>query len=127
MELVAIVAALALLEYAYFGAQVSRARGRYGVKAPATTGHELFDRHYRVQQNTAEQLVMFLPALYLFAVYVSAPIAALLGLGFVLGRALYGRGYVADPERRGPGFIVGFAATAILLLGGLAGAVVAAL
>ena len=127
MELVAIVAALALLEYAYFGAQVSRARGRYGVKAPATTGHELFDRHYRVQQNTAEQLVMFLPALYLFAVYVSAPIAALLGLGFVLGRALYGRGYVADPERRGPGFIVGFAATAVLLLGGLAGAVVAAL
>ena len=127
MELVAIVAALALLEYAYFGAQVSRARGRYGVKAPATTGHELFDRHYRVQQNTAEQLVMFLPALYLFAVYVSAPIAALLGLGFVLGRALYGRGYVADPERRGPGFIVGFAASAVLLLGGLAGAVVAAL
>jgi uncharacterized MAPEG superfamily protein len=127
MELVAIVAALALLEYAYFGAQVSRARGRYGVKAPATTGHELFDRHYRVQQNTAEQLVMFLPALYLFAVYVSAPIAALLGLGFVLGRALYGRGYVADPERRGTGFIVGFAASAVLLLGGLAGAVVAAL
>jgi uncharacterized MAPEG superfamily protein len=122
MELVAIVAALALLEYAYFGAQVSRARGRYGVKAPATTGHELFDRHYRVQQNTAEQLVMFLPALYLFAVYVSAPIAALLGLGFVLGRALYGRGYVADPERRGTGFIVGFAASAVLLLGGLAGA-----
>jgi uncharacterized membrane protein YecN with MAPEG domain len=122
MELVAIVAALALLEYAYFGAQVSRARGRYGVKAPATTGHELFDRHYRVQQNTAEQLVMFLPALYLFAVYVSAPIAALLGLAFVVGRALYARGYVADPERRGTGFIVGFAASAVLLLGGLAGA-----
>jgi uncharacterized membrane protein YecN with MAPEG domain len=122
MELVAIVAALALLEYAYFGAQVSRARGRHGVKAPATTGHELFDRHYRVQQNTAEQLVMFLPALYLFAVYVSAPIAALLGLAFVVGRALYARGYVADPERRGTGFIIGFAASAVLLLGGLAGA-----
>jgi glutathione S-transferase len=122
MELVAIVAALALFEYAYFGAQVSRARGRYGVKAPATTGHELFDRHYRVQQNTAEQLVMFLPALYLFAVYVSAPIAALLGLAFLVGRALYARGYVADPERRGTGFIVGFAASAVLLLGGLAGA-----
>ena len=122
MELVAIVAALALLEYAVFGLQVGQARGRYGVKAPATTGHELFDRHYRVQQNTTEQLLMFLPSLYLFAAYVSAPVAALLGLAFIVGRALYARGYVADPEKRGTGFLIGFVATLLLLLGGLGGA-----
>lgn len=127
MELVAIVAALALLEYAVFGLQVGQARGRYGVKAPATTGHELFDRHYRVQQNTTEQLLLFLPALYLFAAYVSAPVAALLGLAFIVGRALYARGYVADPEKRGTGFLIGFVATVVLLLGGLGGALVAAL
>ena len=122
MELVAIVAALALLEYAVFGLQVGQARARYGVKAPATAGHELFERHYRVQQNTTEQLLMFLPSLYLFAAYVSAPVAALLGLGFIVGRALYARGYVADPEKRGTGFLIGFVATVVLLLGGLGGA-----
>jgi glutathione S-transferase len=127
MELVAIVAALALLEYAVFGLQVGQARARYGVKAPATAGHELFERHYRVQQNTTEQLLLFLPSLYLFAAYVSAPVAALLGLAFIVGRALYARGYVADPEKRGTGFLIGFVATVVLLLGGLGGALVAAL
>jgi uncharacterized MAPEG superfamily protein len=127
MALVAIVAALALVEYVIFGLQVGQARGRYGVKAPATTGHELFDRTYRVQQNTGEQLLVFLPSLYLFAAYVSAPIGALLGLGFLVGRVLYARGYVADPEKRGPGFLIGFVATLVLLLGGLGGALLAAL
>jgi glutathione S-transferase len=127
MAWVAVVVALALVEYVLFGLQVGQARGRYGVKPPATTGHELFERTYRVQQNTAEQLVLFLPSLYLFAAYVSAPIGALLGLAFVVGRALYARGYVADPEKRGTGFLIGFAATLALLLGGLVGAVAAAL
>jgi glutathione S-transferase len=127
MELVAIVAALALIEYSVFGLQTGQARGRYGVKAPATSGHELFERHYRVQQNTVEQLVVFLPSLYLFAAYVSAPIAAGLGLVFVVGRALYARGYVADPEKRGVGFLTGLAASNVLLLGGLLGALFALL
>ena len=127
MELVAVVAALALIEYSVFGMQVGRARARYGVKAPATTGHEIFERSYRVQQNTLEQLVVLLPSLYLFAAFVSAPIAAGLGLVFVVGRALYARGYVADPEKRGVGFIVGFAASSVLLLGGLLGAAAALL
>ena len=127
MAWIAVVAALALVEYVVFGLQVGQARGRYGVKAPATTGHELFERTYRVQQNTAEQLVLFLPSLYLFAVYVSPRIGALLGLAFVVGRALYARGYVTDPEKRGLGFGIGFLATLALLLGGLIGAVVAAL
>ena len=127
MHLVAVVAALALIEYAYFGLEVGRARARYGVNAPATTGHELFERQYRVQQNTGEQLLLFLPALYLFAAYVSAPVAALLGLVFIVGRGLYARGYVADPAQRSTGFTIGFVATAVLLVGGLAGAVWAAL
>ncbi len=123
MELVAIVAVLALLEYAYFGIRVSQARGRYGVKAPATAGHEIFERHHRVQQNTLEQLVTFLPALYLFAAYVSAPIAAGLGVVFLVGRAVYAQGYVADPQKRSTGFVIGLAANSVLLLGGLAGAI----
>ena len=122
MTLVAIVAALALVEYSLIGLGVGRARQQYGVKAPATTGHEVFERHYRVQQNTVEQLVVFLPSLYLFASFVHAGIAAALGAVFIVGRALYARGYVADPEKRGPGFLIGYVASNLLLLGGLLGA-----
>jgi uncharacterized MAPEG superfamily protein len=122
MELVAFVAALALVEYTVFATQCGRARARYGVKAPATAGHPIFERHYRIQHNTIEQLVTFLPSLFLFARYVRADVAAALGLLFVAGRAVYARGYLADPEKRGPGFAIGAIANALLLLGGLVGA-----
>jgi glutathione S-transferase len=125
MELVAIVAGLALAEYFAFAILCGQARGRYGVAAPATTGHPVFERYFRVQANTVEQMVLFLPGLWLFAVYVSAPGAAGLGLVFVLGRALYARGYVRDPARRGPGFGLTLLANGALVAGGLVGALVA--
>jgi glutathione S-transferase len=127
MPLVAIVAMLALLEYMFFSVKVGQARTRYGVKAPATTGNEHFERYYRVQMNTLEQLVVFLPALLAFAWLVSAPWAALLGLLFVIGRAVYYLGYVADPAKRGPGFLLGAVANIALVVGALIGGVVAAI
>jgi uncharacterized membrane protein YecN with MAPEG domain len=127
MEWAAVVAALALAEYVWFGLQVGQARGRCGVKAPATSGHPEFERYFRVHQNTQEQLVLFLPSLWLFAAYVSPGIGALLGLVFVVGRFVYAQGYVRDPEARGTGFMIGFAATALLLVGGVIGALASAL
>lgn len=124
MKYVAVVAALALIEYVLISLQTGQARAKYNVKAPATTGDPMFERHYRVQHNTIEQLVVFFPSLFLFASYVSGNIAAVLGLVFIVGRFLYARGYVADPEKRGTGFIIGFSANVILLLGGLIGALV---
>lgn len=124
MELVAIVTVLALIQYLIFGIRVGQARGRYGVEAPATTGHPLFERHFRVHQNTLEQLVIFVPALWLFAWYVSSGVGALLGLVFIAARFLYERGYVADPKQRSQGAILTAVATSVLLLGGLVGAVV---
>ena len=123
MEPIAIVTAVALLEYFLFGIEVARARARAGIEAPATVGDEIFERHFRVQQNTLEQLVLFLPALWLFGYYVSPLWGAGLGLVFVVGRFLYARGYVSQPSRRGTGFLVGEVAQALLLLGGLIGAV----
>lgn len=123
----AAVTVLALAEYTWFGMLVGRARGRYEVPAPATTGHEVFERYFRVQANTVEQLVVFLPALWIFGLFVSPGIGALVGLVFVAGRALYARGYVQSPERRGAGFAVTVLANAVLLVGGLVGALVAAL
>ena len=125
MTLVAIIAAVALAEYGVFMVQCGQARGRFGVAAPATVGHPVFERYFRVQQNTIEQLVIFLPALFLFAWFVSTRWAILLGILFIVGRALYARGYVADPAKRGPGFLCTVIANAALLLGWVVGALIA--
>jgi glutathione S-transferase len=124
MELVAIVVALALVEYVVFMLLCGQARGRFSVAAPSTHGHQTFERYFRVQANTVEQLVVFLPGILLFGVYVSPAWAAGLGLVFILGRALYARGYVIDPARRGPGFALTLLANGILVVGGLIGAIV---
>lgn len=123
MEWIAIVAALALIEYVYFGIRVAMARQKFGIQAPATTGHPEFERHFRVQQNTVEQLVIFLPGLVLFGQFVSAPVGALLGAVFVAGRLLYQVGYVRAAEKRSAGFLIGELANVALLLGGLGGAI----
>lgn len=119
----AIVSALALLEYMGISMLVGRARAKYGIKAPATSGHDVFDRTFRVHQNTLEQLAVFLPSLWLFGTFVSEGWGALIGLAFIVGRALYVQGYIADAEKRGTGFLIGFVANVVLLIGGLIGAI----
>ena len=122
MKFVALVATIALLEYVYFGLQVGRARSTYGVVAPSVTGHPIFERYHRVHQNTLENLVIFLPGLWLFATYVSETIAAALGVVFIVGRGVYARGYVQDPPRRSAGVLLSFPIGLILLIGGAIGA-----
>jgi len=124
MDLVALVAGVALAEYWVFTLQCGRARGRLGVAAPATTGNPEFERYLRVQYNTIEQLVIFLPALFGFAYFASPGWAAALGVVFIVGRALFARGYVRDPGQRGPGFGLTLAANTVLLVGALLGALV---
>ena len=104
MHWVNLIAVLAILQYLYFGILVGKARGKYNVEAPAVSGHPEFERYYRVQMNTLEMLVFFLPSLYLFAEYVDAIIAAGLGLVYLIGRFLYQQSYVKDPKTRGLGF-----------------------
>jgi uncharacterized membrane protein YecN with MAPEG domain len=120
--LVTFVAGLALVEYFVITMQCGRARGRLGVPAPAMTGHPEFERYVRVQYNTIEQLVIFLPALFAFGHFVSPLWAAALGAVFILGRALYARGYVQDPAKRGPGFGLTLLANSVLLVGATVGA-----
>ena len=88
-----------------------------GVAAPATTGNPDFERAFRVQMNTLEWMPIFLPLLWLFAFYVSDVWAAALGVLWIVGRALYMRGYATAAEKRGPGFGVQATACAILLIG----------
>lgn len=122
MEPVAVVIVLALFQYVAFGMLVGWARGKYGVKAPAVTGHETFDRYFRVHQNTLELLVVFVPAIWLFGIYVDPTWAALLGLVYLVARVLYLRGYVADPAKREVGFALSVLPVFVLLAGALWGA-----
>ena len=118
---------LALIVYVVFMVNVARARGRYKVMAPAVDGDPAFARIYRVQQNTLEQLVPFLPALWLFALTVGDPWAGLIGLVWPIGRIAYAWGYYRDAEKRGPGFVLTVVPTIVLLVGAIVGIVRAAL
>jgi glutathione S-transferase len=109
-----LVIVLALLQYLFFGMLVSRARTRSGVKAPAVTGDPIFERYLRVQMNTLELLVIFLPALWIASAYIAMHWIAALGAVYLVGRFLYLRGYVRAPEKRSLGF--GLSALPILIL-----------
>ena len=115
----AIVTCLAILTYFLTTIQVSRARVRFGVKVPATTGSPDFERVFRVQMNTLEWMPIFLPSLWLFAIYISDPIAAALGLVWIVGRILYMTGYAQAADKRGRGFGIQAIAAILLWLGAL--------
>jgi hypothetical protein len=122
MAYVTIIAMLALIEYFYFGAEVGRARVRTGIEAPAITGDPSFERVYRAHQNTLEQLVVFLPALFASGYFVGEIYAVAAGVVFLIGRAIYFRSYTAAAEKRGIGFGITALANIALVLGGLVGA-----
>ena len=110
----ALATLLAIAVYFYSSILVSRARRKFGVKLPAISGNPDFERVFRAQMNTLEWLPIFLPALWLFAIYVSDPFAAALGLVWVVGRLLYVLGYAQAVEKRGRGFAIqAFAAIAL--------------
>jgi glutathione S-transferase len=119
----ALVTCLAIALYFFTSIRVAKARAKFGIKAPAITGNDDFERVFRVQMNTLEWLPIFLPSLWLFAIYISDPVAAAIGLLWIAGRALYMTGYSQAANKRGRGFGIQALATGILWLGAL-GAIV---
>ena len=115
----AIVTIVALLVYFNMSLGVGRARGKTGIHAPAMTGDPLLERAVRVHMNTLEWLPIFLAGLWLFAIFWNELAAAGLGLVWIVGRLIYASGYMADPANRSTGFLVQFAAAALLLIGAL--------
>jgi glutathione S-transferase len=115
----AIITCLGILVYFSTLIQVSRARAAFGIKAPATTGHPDFERVFRVQMNTLEWMPIFLPSLWLFAIYLSDAIAAAIGLVWIAGRILYMIGYAQAANKRSTGFGIQALAASILWLGAL--------
>ncbi len=113
----AIITLFSLLLFLATGYAVAVARGKYGIKAPATTGNVDFERVFRVQMNTQESLIVFLPALWLFNNYVSIVWAGIIGLVWLVGRTYYAVSYMRSASARGPGFIISILAVAVLAIG----------
>jgi glutathione S-transferase len=126
MAWVDLVAVLALVQFVFFAVLVAQARVQYGVKAPAISGHPMFERLYRVQMNTLEMLLVYLPSLYLAARYWSPQLVAGVGVVYVLGRFVYWRAYAQDPAKRAVGYAISIAPTLILLGGAGLGALLTA-
>jgi glutathione S-transferase len=122
MAWVDIVALLAVLQFVLIGVMVGWARGKYGVAAPATTGHPIFERHYRVQMNTVETLLVLLPGLWLAAKYWPPRYAAILGAVYLVGRTIYYFAYINDPGKRSLGYSLSMGPALLLLLAALLGA-----
>lgn len=117
----ALVTLLAVILYFWIGFRVGQARVKFGVKPPATTGNPDFERAFRIQMNTLEWMPIFLPAIWLAAIYVSDIGAALLGVVWIAGRVLYMRGYAEAAEKRETGFFVQAIAAGLLWLAALIG------
>jgi uncharacterized MAPEG superfamily protein len=116
-----LITMLALIQLFAFSGLVGRARGMYGIKAPATTGHEMFERYHRVHMNTIEVLMLFLPSLWIAARYWDAGWIAAVGVFYLVGRMIYLKSYVKDPATRSLGFALSIFPVGVYWLAILAG------
>jgi len=123
MAWVQLVELLALFEYLGFGTAVGNARARCGIKAPAISGNEEFERYFRVQQNTLELLIVFLPVLAIAAAYWNPLWVAAIGAVFLVGRLVYFRAYVREPRQRSLGYGLSIVPVILLAIGALIGVV----
>ena len=121
MNYVDLVAVLAVVQLVFFAILVGKARGQYGVVAPAVSGHEMFERAYRVQMNTLELMVALLPALYIAAKYWPDAYVASAGVIYLIGRLMYWRSYTVAPGSRAIGFALSMLPILALLIAALVG------
>jgi glutathione S-transferase len=116
MMWVQLVTVLAVLQCLVFSFMAGGAREKAKLAAPATTGNEAYERRNRVHMNTIEQLIVWLPSLWIAAQYTNPSRIAAIGAVFLVGRAFYYTGYVKEPKKRGLGFGLSFLSTASLLI-----------
>jgi len=123
MQYIELVIIFSVLQFLFFGVMAGKARVKFGVKAPAVTGHEGFERAYRVQMNTLEMLILFIPAIAIAGKYWPAAVVAGIGSVYLLGRFLYWRAYVTAPAKRAVGFMLSLLPIVVLIFLSLGGIV----
>ena len=116
---VAIVTLLAGLLCFVMSAAVARAHAKTGIHAPAMTGDPYLERCVRAHMNTLEWMPIFLPALWVYAIYWNPLWATIFGVVWIVGRIIYFAGYLSAPNKRGPGFLIQSAAVCALSFGAL--------
>jgi len=121
MEYPILIILIALAQYTFFTFKVGFSRGKFEVNAPKTVGNDQWERLFRIQQNTMEQLVIFVPAVLIFAHYVSSMWVLLPGSLFIIGRQIYAHLYAKDPASRSPGVILSLFSNIAMVIGGLIG------
>jgi glutathione S-transferase len=126
MGITVIVLVLVLMQYSFFGIKVGMARVNYNIQAPAISGHPVFERYYRVHQNTLEQLLVF-AVMAEGQGWMGSELAAACGVLWIIGRFIYASAYIEDPAKRGMGFMLSFLATVLLMMGNLAAAIISLL
>ena len=117
------VTILAVIFYMVTAWRVGGMREKHNVAAPAVTGHPDFERAFRVQMNTLEAMPVFLPVLWIAALFFTRVpmLAPAFGLVWIVGRIVYMQAYMADPAKRSLGFTISVLATVSLLLLAIAG------
>jgi glutathione S-transferase len=119
----AISTLLAIAVYFVLATQVARARVKFNIKHPATTGDQRFERIFRAHVNTLEWMPTFLAPLWLCAIYLDDAVAAVIGLIWIGGRIWYFVGYSRAVGKRLPGFFIQSTACLLLFVGAIAGLV----
>ncbi len=119
MVWVSAVVLVAILQFVVLGMLVGMARGRFGIHAPATTGHPTFERLFRAHANSLEMLIAFVPGVWLYGWWVSQTWATALGILFIVARILYTIQYVRDPKTREIGAGLSFIVVMVLIVGDL--------
>lgn len=106
MYYIELIAMLAVAQYLFFGAMTGKARRTSGLKAPAIIGSPVFERMYRVQMNTLEMIVAFLPSLFVAGQHQNPIWVAAIGCVYLVGRFIYWRAYISEPSSRSLGFML---------------------
>ena len=123
LPLTSLVTLLAVALMFWTAINVGKARAKNDVKAPATSGHEMFDRAYRIQMNTLESAMLLLPSMWIYAGLIGDLGAGVLGAIWIAGRIWHALAYQQEPAKRGPGFGISFLAIAGMWVGGLSAAI----
>jgi glutathione S-transferase len=121
MEYAIIIILVALLQYIFFTGRTGFTRLKYEVPAPKISGNETWERIYRVQQNTMEQLIIFIPSMLIFSHYVSDTWVMLPGVIFLVGRQIFSHFYITNPDKRAPGMVMSLFSNVALVIGSLIG------